>query len=453
MVALLGLLISACGVDDSDLRALEKLPGVDSARSSCELTCLVYVDLHDGIDQDELSAVIQKTRSVDGARSTELQLTSATGARVELTRESGTTADPQKLAGVLIEARDTTNLRDASVSVDDEGSSVHLAVTAEGIDALDQFAAHWKSVATLASPRLSFDARPESGAVGAVRLTSDGTYPDRAVELARDVLSGEQRSLVTGVVIGRQGHVILAARSSATAKQLETSLPDRADVKTDVVVAADIFRIREDSVASDRRVRAMSDALVAHGVPEGSITVKGTTLTIDQNAGTVASVMKAIAAARAAEPAAAKATSLTVLMRQGVTVELEDTGSENLLQLADQLDDIPDISELSVKVRASSKQTPKPPADTGASVTVTIEPIASIDDAVRVVARRFAGWSGDGKISSLSLYITAVDDEGRQPSVALRLDRRDEAWIASTLDRGLPESVDAAIATWDAATH
>ena len=216
-------------------------------------------------------------------------------------------------------------------------------------------------------------------------------------------------------------------------------------------MASGLPKVDPGSVEDDAAVRSVLDALAEAGVVDA--TVQGTTVTLpDGSAGTPARAADAIDAARAAEPAAYRTIRTTVRVGLHGEVELGTTGSTDLVRLAGRLERLDHLAELRIaSADARPQRTPSPPGNTDASVSVTLEPVPSLDVAIGEVAPPLERWRSATR--SLSLYVVAVDDEGRQPSAALRLDRRGSGWVASGLGRGTAEGERAAVAAWTAASR
>jgi len=452
-----GLVVSACGLDDGAVDALDQLPGVESVSSFCELTlCSVDVDLEPGITARELRDVIERTADIRGVDSSQVNLPLSGDATLQITRDGKVGTDPGRAADAAVRLRAFGGLQSATLALSDRASALQVTVDRSGPVALDRAEAAWDTVATLPHPRLSVTSRgPTSRRDQGVDLAAIATYPAGAADYVRSLITGPHGALLTGAAID-QDRIRLGSATARGARELETLLGTEAGppagLTVSVVVAADASQLRDRGDDHDVDVRSMLDALVDTGLPEDALVVQGTTVTVGALAANSADDLAvAIERARAAEPDAARSIGIEIQIGDDMTVSLGTVGSPELVQLADQLRSRPGVAELRVKASDPSMgQRPKPPADTDASVVLTIRS-TSLDDSVTSVATMVRGWAGPE--TSLSLHLVAVDPEGRRPSAHLRLDRERGAWVPSSLGRSTAESDRAAIAAWNAGAH
>jgi len=447
------LALAACGLDDGAVSALDQLPGVEHAGSFCELTfCSIDVDLESDITAGELRDVIERTADIRGADSTRLDLPLSGDATMQITRDGRVDTDSGRVADAALRLRAFGGLQSAELALSDRASGLRVTVDRSGPVALDRAEAAWDTVATLPHPRLSLTSRGvTSRRDQGVDVAATATYPVAAAGYVRDLITGPHSELITGAAID-QDRIRLGSSTARGARELERLLNDGAEppagVTVSVVVAADASQLRDRGIDHDAEVRAMLDALVDAGLPESDLAIHETTVAVAAAAGSPETVAAAIDRARSAAPDAARSIGIEIELDEDATVSLGTVGSTALVMLGERVRSMPGAAEL--KVRASDPSAghrARPPADTDASVTLTMRS-SSLDDTVTAVARTVRGWSGPE--TSLSLHLVAVDPEGRRPSAHLRVDREAGIWVPSSLGRSTAETDRAAVAAWNA---
>jgi len=455
VAALMGAtVLMGCSVDREDLDAIERLPGVEDADAFCEIGhCRVTVDVSAGISAEQFGTVVDEAGSIGSAE--EITVIDRSTPGIELTFDTDVDVDGGRVAELLIDARDSPGEVRSELSISRRQARWSEQVASDRetdlTDALNAARARWGKIKALKHLAMTFRAGRPDGPADRLELTATGEFPDGAVDAVIALDDTQARPLILGARVTGDG-VILAGRTLDHVERLESAADQEAsfaEVDTSVVVSSSVIRMPDDVVERDRDVRALLAALDV----QGQVDLIGRVIEIEAPSTGLDAVADAIDRAREADPAASRSVGFTVAgeNRRELLVELFGQGSADLVRLADRLQALPlgglEIEGIDPEFKRRSGQ---PPADTEGIVVVTVR-ADSLDEAVAKVAQRFTGF--EAQETSLSLHLTAVDGEGRSPRVSIRVDRRGDEWVASTLDRGLPETVDTAIAAWTAATR
>lgn len=451
------LLLAGCAsVDEDAVDAIGELPGIDHARSSCDLSdCTVSISTEADVTADELLAALDAARETDadtvdvgteGAGSLEVDAGSDPDdepAAVALVLDTAAGAEP--LSIVLATGR----TRVSTSTVDDESP-------------WDLGEALWPEVEDFPVPTLSVGRGTQSTG-GAARLVAEREFPSDEVALVRD-LEGDASLGLTGAVVDGDG-VLLGVPDVTTAEVLEARLADdpAADGLTvEVAVTSNVLSYRADEEgprddegtdgrdgtggpASDPEAGTEADrrALLTtlEGAPGAFARVEGATVVIDVD--DLAAAAGVVDVLRATEPEAAGRVPLTVT-QDGATVELGTTGSTALLRLAGALLADPTVEVLEMEADDPEDEA-DPPYDAEAFVRVELA-APDLATGVRTVAAAVGGVDG---ATSLVVGVTAVDPEGRTPGVTLRVDREGGTWVAEGVG-GTDEQNELGVAAWDA---
>lgn len=491
------LLLSGCGVDEDDVAALEELPGVERASSSCDLgRCRVDVQVRSSIDADQLSDVFGAGRDT-GATTVEVVEAGADGTgspgspgsdprvSVELDEDSERSADAAT-ARLAVASFELDGVLSWGLSRTADRSSLTASVQESPDLQWPTGRDLWDGVATLPGPRMVLTTRPEDRS-GASRLVASGEYPERAVAFTAAVAEEFGASRLTGVSIGsRPGveeqdgtGVLLGVRSASDATALESLLDDaplddvgggaigdREGLSVAVAVADNVLAARPDptqdpdggNTGTEADRRALLGSL--EDEPAVSASIQAGTLRV-RALGPLAEVRAALERARRAHPEAYARVPVTVLPDtlpstsgdpKDQEIDLSTVGSLDLLDLVDDLGDVDGAGTVGVQAHGEKYDYLKPPSDTDAFVSVGAErpSITRLDALVGDVARVLARW--DGPETSLTIAIGVEDPDGRRASVVLRVDRRGGSWVPTTSGRGTDESIAEGIRAWRAAS-
>ena len=425
--ALLVAGLSACSeVSEDEMTRLGELPGVEDARRSCSLTCLVSVDVEPDIAVDQLARVLRAVRIID-AKTTD----------VDVGRADSTAPTARRGVGIRVEsgapaAGDTVIARLATQAVAD--GSVGLKVTrgrrsttvslsaGDGASAMfDAAAAWWPRVqrvprSTLVAATTTPDGdRTREG--GPSRLTARTSFPAERVRTARTLLSSP-RSDISGFLVD-ESRLRVGSSSVRGASDLEravAALPRARRAGVEVVVASNVLTTRTEDAADDaarRRVIRVAEQVagVYGSVDDG---------TVELRAEEARAARTAVERARRVEPSAR--IPITVTLQTFTEVELGVDGSPALVTLAGRLTGREREVSVQQPNRGSRSAEPDGP---DAFVGVTTDSRDGLAATVTAVARRMRGFEAD---LSLVLSITARDPEDRTPRAMLRVERQDGTW-------------------------
>lgn len=435
------LVVVACGVDDGDVAALADLPGVDDARSSCAVgDCLLTVSTSREITAGQLGDVLREARDI-GASDSRIGVDDVTvsfGADYDGSTDAGAVA-------LAVEAREQSQVASLRIDLQRDGASVDAQIDGSREDLTTTARSMWDALDGVPDRTLSATSRSGGGG-GGNRFSADGSFPAASVAFVRDF---EAADLLTGVAI-EDDRVLLGVSSPDIARRVEVAAAADAravGLDVDVVLAADIvqYRADDDGGAQQGQVRAMVLALEAVDGP--FVSVDGTTVRVSAEVEAMGDLAAAITTIRRDQPDVGRTVPVTVVVGTEATIELGTTGSPALLDLADRVLALDGVTEMTLSTRRADRSPPPPPGDTDSFVAVT-RSSGDLDASVSALSTVFAGW--DSSVSALSVSVTAVDPEGREPSVSLRIDRREDVWVPSTLERGTPEDVAAGIRAWRA---
>ncbi|MDF9717723.1 hypothetical protein INN71_10460 [Nocardioides sp. ChNu-153] len=460
LAILLGLLATGCAsVDEDAVAALEELDGVEYAGSSCDLSdCRIDVRVDGAITADDLEAVLVAGRGTE-VDEVHVRLDTDEDAdepavAVALDDESDEAADG-RIAALAVAARDTAGVATAQVAHGGEGAGIELS-TDDARPVWDVAEDLWTQVEPLPTPRLvASGGNVDTGERS--RLIADGELPVAGIELVRALeASGAPgytgaRVDADGVLVGAGGLDAVTALEAAVA-----AAPGAEEVDVEVVVADNVLAYRGDeaggpgsggaSTAPDREDATEEDRralLAALGAAPGvSAGVEGAVVQV--GADDLATAADAVDAARAAEPDVATRVPVTVEV-DGDVVELGTAGSTDLVRLAALLRADPATTTIEIEANDPEDEL-EPPYDTEADVLVEVA-APDLTTGVRSVAAVVGSWPGQAE--SLFVAVTAVDPEGRSPSVPLRVDREAGTWVASGT-RGTEETIATGIAAWEA---
>lgn len=478
-VVLMALLAttSACGVDDGDVEALEDLPGVERASSSCELgRCTVRVQVLDDIRAAPLGTVLERGRATGAATLEVVETGSASGsgdaesgprARLELDDDSDPAADA-RTARLFVDERERSGVLGWDLTRSPDGT--RLAASVEPTSGLRWPTGRdlWEGVATLPEPSMVLTTRPEPGGAPS-RLVAAGAYPERATDLAEQVARRFGADRLTGVAIGTEEasagatSVVLAVRSASDADELEALLDDDRptdDLDVSVVVAdnvleADVGR-RAAAQGDDPGAPTEQDrrALLAvlEDDPAVVVAVRGVGLRV-RAVGSLGDLRDALERARDRHPQAFSRVPVVVVPDIGSgdpredEIDLATSGSLDLLDLVTDLRRIDGTRAAGIQVEDRRGSDPEPD-DPDAFVSVVAErpDIDDVGTLVTQTARVLARWEGPEDRFDVSMQVE--DPDGRSASVILRVDRSGGTWVASSAGRGTEESITLGVRAW-----